>query len=52
LVAEKGLLIAQVVKRYAQRHVVGVSRRIVHGTSEAIGVVLAAPHRGTDITTA
>ena len=52
LVAEEGLLIAQVVKQYAQRHVVGVSRRIVQGTSDAIQAVLVASHGGTDINTA
>jgi len=52
LVAETGLLIGQVVKRYTQRHVVSVSRRIVQGTSTAISAVLTATHTGTDINTA
>jgi len=52
LVPEQGLLIAQVVKQYAQRHVVRVSHRIVQGAGEAIGAVLAATHSGTQINTA
>ena len=46
------MLIGQVVKQYAQRHVVSVSRRIVQGSAEAIGAVIAATHGGTDINTA
>lgn len=52
LVPEPGLLLAQVVKQYAQRHVVSVSRRVVQGSVEAVGAVIAAPHSGTDINTA
>ena len=52
LVAETGLLLAQVVKQYAQRHVVSVSRRVVQGSAEAIGGVITATHGGTDIKTA
>jgi transposase-like protein len=52
LVSEPGLLIGQVVKQYAQRHVVSVRRRIIQGTGEAIGAVLVATHGGTDINTA
>jgi transposase-like protein len=52
LVAEKGLLLGQVVKQYAQRHVVSVSRRVVQGTSEGISAVVAATHSGTQINTA
>jgi len=52
LIAEPGLLLGQVVKQYAQRHVVSVSQRIVQGSAEAIGVVLAATRSGTDINTA
>jgi transposase-like protein len=52
LVAEAGLLLAQVVKQYAQRHVVSVSRRRVQGSAEAIGAVIAATRSGTDINTA
>ena len=52
LVAEKGLLVGQVVKRYARRRVVRVERRVVRGTKKAIGAVLAATHTGTGINTA
>ena len=52
LLPEPGLLIGQVVKQYAQRHVVSVSRRIVQGSAEAIGAVIGATHGGTDINTA
>ena len=52
LVPEHGLLIGQVVKQYAHRHGVRVSRRIIQGTREAIGAVIAATHGGTDINTA
>jgi transposase-like protein len=51
LVAE-GLLIGQVIKQYAQRHVVSVERRIKRGTAEAIAAVLATTHTGTQINTA
>lgn len=52
LISEQGLLLAQVVKQYAQRHVVSVSRRVVQGSVEAISAVLAATHSGTEINTA
>jgi transposase-like protein len=52
LVLEDGLLLGQVVKQYAHRHVVGVSRRVVRGTTAAIGAVLATTHTGTAINTA
>jgi transposase-like protein len=52
LVVEKGLLLGQVVKQYAKRRVVGVSRRVVRGTAEAIGAALAATAGGTGINTA
>jgi len=52
LVREKGLLLGQVVKRYAQRRVVSVERRVVRGTETAIAAVLAATHSGTGINTA
>jgi transposase-like protein len=51
LVVEPGLLIGQVVKRYAQRHVVGVSQRVVRGTAQAISAVLKATRTGTGIHT-
>ena len=52
MVLEPGLLLGQVVKRYAQRRVVSVERRVVRGTEEAIGAVLAATNSGTGINTA
>jgi transposase-like protein len=52
LVAEPGLLLAQVVKQYTQRHVVSVSRRVVQGSAEAIAAVLARSHGGKEINTA
>ena len=52
LVVAPGLLIGQVVKRYAQRHVISTSQRVVRGTAEAIGAVLEATATGTGIHTA
>lgn len=52
LVVEEGLLLGQVIKQYAQRHVVGVRRRVVRGTPEAVAAVLAATGSGTGINTA
>src|SRR5437588_1085096 len=52
LVVEPGLLIGQVVKRYAQRHVISTSQRVVRGTAEAIMRVLEATGTGTGIHTA
>ena len=52
LVLEEGLLLGQVVKRYVQRRVVSVERRVVRGTEAAIAAVLAATHSGTGINTA
>lgn len=52
LVAEPGLLMGQMVKQYAQRHVVSVSRRVVQGSAEAIAAVVSATHSGTGINTA
>ena len=51
LSVEPGLLIGQVVKRYAQRHVIGVSQRVVRGTAQAIGAVLDATGTGAGIHT-
>ena len=47
-----GFQFAQVVKHAARRHVVGVTRRVVHGTWEGIEAVLTATATGTVITTA
>ena len=52
LVLEAGLLLGQVVKRYVQRRVASVERRVVQGTAEAIAAVLAATGGGTGIHTA
>lgn len=52
LVLAEGLLIGQVVKRYAQRRVVSVSQRIVRGTMAAISAALAATGGGKGINTA
>jgi transposase-like protein len=49
---ESGLLIGQVVKHRSQRHVVGVTRRVVRGTAGAIAAVLLATGTGTMINTA
>jgi transposase-like protein len=49
---EAGLLIGQVIKHYAQRHVIGITRRIVQGAHAAIAAVLEATRSGTDINTA
>lgn len=52
LEAEAGLLIGQVIKQYAKRRVVGVTRRVVQGTKAAILAVLERTNSGTDINTA
>jgi hypothetical protein len=52
LVLGAGLLLGQVVKRYAKRRVASVSQRVVHGTLDAITAVLAATDGGTAINTA
>jgi transposase-like protein len=52
LVVEPGLLIGQVVKQYAQRRVVSTDQRVVRGTAEAIGSVLASTATGSGIHTA
>jgi hypothetical protein len=52
LVLEPGLLLGQMVKRYARRRVVSVERRVIRGTEEAIGAVLAATKSGSGINAA
>jgi transposase-like protein len=47
-----GIYIAQVVKRYAHKHVVAVSRRIVQGTQAHIDALLQATQGGGSINTA
>ena len=49
---EPRLLLGQVIKLYAKRHVKGVTRRIVQGTQEAILAMLERTHTGTQINTA
>jgi transposase-like protein len=52
LVLPDGFQLAQVVKHSAKRHVVGVTRRVVHGTLAGIEAVLTATATGTVINTA
>jgi hypothetical protein len=52
LVLPGGFQLAQVVKHSAKRHVVGVSRRVIHGTLAGIEAVLTATATGTVINTA
>jgi hypothetical protein len=52
LVLPDGFQLAQVVKHSAKRHVVGVSRRVIHGTLAGIEAVLTASRTGTVINTA
>jgi len=52
LMVEPGLLIGQVIKRYAQRRVVKVVHRVVGGTAEAIAAALATTGGGSGINTA
>jgi len=52
LEAEGGLLIGQVIKHHAKRRLTSVTRRIVQGSSAAIGAVLAATRSGNEINTA
>src|SRR3954471_19224985 len=52
LVPTAGLLMGQVIKHHAGRRLVGITRRIVRGSAEAIAAVLAATGTGTGINTA
>src|SRR5262249_43565917 len=52
LLAEPGLLIGQVIKRYDGRRVAEVTRRVVGGSAAAIAAVLARTGTGTGINTA
>ncbi len=52
LVLAQGLRLGQVVKQYAQRHVVSVKHKVVRGTQEAIVAVLATTGGGNGINTA
>ncbi len=49
LVLEKGVLLGQVVKQYAQRRIVSVYRRIVRGMPESIAAALAGSSGRTAI---
>jgi transposase-like protein len=51
LVTEPGLLIGQVIKRYSGRRLVGVVRRVVRGSLEAIQAVLGRTGTGSGINT-
>jgi hypothetical protein len=52
LVPEAGLLIGQVVKRYAQRRVIACETRVAQGTAAAVAAVLEATRSGQQINTA
>ena len=52
LVLAAGFLLGQVVKQYAQRRVISVKQRAVHGSAAAIAAVLAATGTGHGIHTA
>jgi hypothetical protein len=52
LVLPDGFQFAQVVKHSAKRHVVGVTRRVIHGTLAGIEAVLTATATGMVINTA
>jgi hypothetical protein len=52
LILPDGFQLAQVVKHAAKRHVVGITRRVVHGTLAGIEAVLTATATGTVIHTA
>jgi transposase-like protein len=52
LVVEPGLLIGQVIKQHSGRRLVGVVRRVVRGTAEAITAVLKRTGTGQGINTA
>jgi len=52
LLVEPGLLIGQVIKRYSGRRLVGVVRRVVRGSAEAVAAVLRRTGTGTGINTA
>lgn len=52
LVVPDGLLIAQVVKRYAKRHLTAVAQRVTHGCRGAVAAGLLATQGTSTITTA
>ena len=49
LVLPQGVMIAQAVKQYAQRRVVGVAQRVVRGTAAAVRARLRATQRRADV---
>lgn len=52
MVLPKGLQFGQVIKQYAHKHVIGITRRVVKGTAYAIHALLKATNGGRDIHTA
>ncbi|MDP9475723.1 MAG: transposase [Actinomycetota bacterium] len=48
LVLPEGVMIAQAIKRYARRRVVGVTRRVVIGAGEAVAARLKATQGGSE----
>jgi len=52
LIRPEGVLLAQVLKTYAKRHVASVARRVVFGDPDDVERVLSATHSGTVINTA
>jgi hypothetical protein len=52
LVLPDGFQFAQVVKHAAKRHVIGVTRRVLHGSPAGIEAVLTATATGTVVNTA
>lgn len=52
LVLPAGLMLGQMIKQYAQKHVIGLTRRVVYGTAQAIDALLHATHGGRGINTA
>src|SRR5215210_3940473 len=48
LILPEGIMIAQVIKRYAKRRVIGVLRRVVTGASEAFAARLRATQGGSE----
>ena len=50
LILPEGVMIAQVIKRYAKRRVVGVVRRVVMGSEEAVAARLGATQGGSSET--
>jgi hypothetical protein len=52
LVLPAGFLLGQVIKQYSGRRLVGVVRRVVQGSAQAVAAVLARTGTGTGINTA